>query len=168
MGRLMIRPTILGLLVSDHTYRFDIWLTEKVYTVLDPRIGYEGLLADCGDDASMRRSLDHSREALRDHYRTHYAPSQSTNSDVDPMPSVPSGSPQKVDFTARYKKRTRAFIDEIEEFFKLPSETFDNCDPIQWWAGRRAQFPNLSRLARDILAIPGVNTIQTAVCAISC
>jgi hypothetical protein len=60
MGRLMIRPTILGLLVSDHTYHFDIWLTEKVYTVLDPRIGYEGLLADCGDDASMRRSLNHS------------------------------------------------------------------------------------------------------------
>jgi hypothetical protein len=29
-------------------------------------------------------------------------------------------------------------------------------DPIQWWAGRRAQFPNLSRLARDILSIPGV------------
>jgi hypothetical protein len=64
MGRLMIRPTILGLLVSNHTYRFDIWLTEKVYTVLDPCIGYEGLLADCGDNASMRRSLNHSREAL--------------------------------------------------------------------------------------------------------
>lgn len=28
-------------------------------------------------------------------------------------------------------------------------------DPIHWWAGRRAQFPNLSRLARDILSIPG-------------
>ena len=26
---------------------------------------------------------------------------------------------------------------------------------IRWWAGRRAQFPNLSSLARDILSIPG-------------
>jgi hypothetical protein len=36
-------------------------------------------------------------------------------------------------------------IDELEEFFKLLPEDFDNCDPIQWWAGRRTQFPNLSR-----------------------
>ena len=29
-------------------------------------------------------------------------------------------------------------------------------DPIQWWAGCRAQFPNLSCLAQHILSIPGV------------
>jgi len=30
------------------------------------------------------------------------------------------------------------------------------CDPLQWWAGRRSQFPNLSRFARDILSMPGM------------
>ena len=64
-------------------------------------------------------------------------------------------SPQKVNFTARYKQRARLDIDELEEFFKLPPEDFDNCDPVQWWAGRRTQFPNLSRFARDVLSIPG-------------
>jgi hypothetical protein len=64
-------------------------------------------------------------------------------------------SPSKVNFTARYKKRTNVATDEFEEYLKLPQEDFELCDPIQWWAGRRAQFPNLSRLARDILSIPG-------------
>jgi hypothetical protein len=44
---------------------------------------------------------------------------------------------------------------ELEVFYRLPQEDFDMCDPIRWWAGRRLQFPNLSHLARDILAIPG-------------
>ena len=72
---------------------------------------------------------------------------------------------------ARYKKRACPFLDEIEEFFKLPQESFEKCDPIQWWAGRRAQFPNLSRLARDILSIPGTNLTcgsSLITCALSC
>ena len=64
--------------------------------------------------------------------------------------SISTCSPQKVDFTSRYNKHIRLNIDEIEEFFKLPPEGFA-VDPIQWWAGRRAQFPNLSCLARDVL-----------------
>jgi hypothetical protein len=68
--------------------------------------------------------------------------------------SISTHSPQKVDFTSRYNKRIRLNIDEIEEFFKLPPEGFA-VDPIRWWVGRRAQFPNLSSLARDILSIPG-------------
>jgi hypothetical protein len=69
--------------------------------------------------------------------------------------SISTHSPQKVDFTSRYNKRICLNIDEIEEFFKLPPEGFA-VDPIRWWAGRHAQFPNLSRLAQDILFIPGV------------
>jgi hypothetical protein len=46
-------------------------------------------------------------------------------------------------------------VDEIDDFFKLPSESFA-VDPIQWRAWCRAQFPNLSCLVQDILSIPGV------------
>ena len=66
-----------------------------------------------------------------------------------------SGSPQKVDFTSRYRNLPQAFTDEVQEYFKLPRENFDTCDPLRWWAGRCSQFPNLSRFARDILSIPG-------------
>jgi hypothetical protein len=66
-----------------------------------------------------------------------------------------NGSPQKVDFTSCYRNLPQAFTDEVQEYFKLPHENFDTCDPLQWWAGQRSQFPNLSRFARDILSIPG-------------
>jgi hypothetical protein len=123
--------------------------------VLDPRISYEGLLSDCDNDRSAISLLNLFRDRLHSHYHSEYATSSSSMSaSTQTAPPIPSGSPQKVDFTARYKK-ARVFIDELEEYFKLPQENFDTCDPIQWWAGRRAQFPNLSRLARDILSIPG-------------
>ena len=66
-----------------------------------------------------------------------------------------SGSPQKVDFTSRYRNLPQAFTDEVQEYFKLPRENFDTCDPLRWWAGRCSQFPNLSHFARDFLSIPG-------------
>ena len=47
-------------------------------------------------------------------------------------------------------------MNELEEFFSLPQEDFETCDPLQWWARRRSQFPNLSHFARDILSIPGM------------
>ena len=70
------------------------------------------------------------------------------------------GSPKKVNFTARYQKKDRGEVDELEEYYKLPREDFDSCDPLQWWLGHRAQFPNLYRLVCDIFSIPG--TRQTS------
>jgi hypothetical protein len=39
--------------------------------------------------------------------------------------------------------------------FNLPHEDFASCDPVKWWTVRQAQFPNLWRLARDLMSIPG-------------
>jgi hypothetical protein len=104
----------------------------------------------------LRTHLEESKAKLEAHYRAHYAKPISTPVSAQSSTSSMSvHSPQKVDFTSRYNKRMRLNIDEIGEFFKLLPESFA-VDPIQWWAGRRAQFPNLSRLARDILSIPGV------------
>jgi hypothetical protein len=47
-------------------------------------------------------------------------------------------------------------VNELEEFFKLSREDFDTCKPLQWWLGRRAQFPNLYCLACDVFGIPGM------------
>ena len=46
-------------------------------------------------------------------------------------------------------------VDEVDEYFKLPQEDFESCKPLQWWLGRRSQFPNLYRLVCDIFSIPG-------------
>jgi hypothetical protein len=126
--------------------------------VLDPRISYEGLWADSEGDPSAQEHIKRCREDLREHYLSDYAKKLTAPPlRAQPTPTtLKNGSPQKVDFLSRYNKPARANTDELEEYFKLPQENFITCDPVQWWFGRRAQFPNLSRLARDILGIPGM------------
>jgi hypothetical protein len=112
----------------------------------------------------MQSHLDNAKDQLRQYYQDNYL---AKSASVAPQPAVVetfSGSPQKVNFTARYKKRPNTLKDEIDEYYRLPLEDFDTCDPIQWWAGRHSQFPNLSCLARDILAIPGKLIWFTIVC----
>ena len=74
------------------------------------------------------------------------------------MPSISSssGSPQK-NFTARFQRKCTS-PDELLEFWSLPQEDFETIDSLQWWLGRRAQFPRLYCLAqaRDIFSIPGM------------
>lgn len=124
--------------------------------VLDPRISYQGLLDDCEGDTLLRSQLEDSKAKLEHLYRAEYAkPISAPVTAHSSTSSLTTRSPQKVDFTSRYNKRMRLNIDEIDEYFKLQQESFA-VDPIQWWAGRRAQFPCLSCLARDILSIPGM------------
>jgi hypothetical protein len=115
---------------------------------------YQGLLNDCKDDNLLCTHLEESKAKLKAHYRAHYAKPISTPvSTQSSTSSMSVHSPQKVDFTSRYNKRMHLNIDKIGEFFKLLLESFA-VDPIQWWVGCHAQFPNLSHLARDILSIP--------------
>ena len=43
---------------------------------------------------------------------------------------------------------------EIDQYLSLPVESC-NIDPLQWWKSHLPQFPKLSCLAKEILAIPG-------------
>ncbi|OAX32458.1 hypothetical protein K503DRAFT_805214 [Rhizopogon vinicolor AM-OR11-026] len=40
-----------------------------------------------------------------------------------------AGPPQKANFTAWYKKRPMNLKDELEEYYRLPLEDFDTCNP---------------------------------------
>jgi hypothetical protein len=123
--------------------------------VLDPRISYSGLLADCGDNLEARAHLESSKEKLHAHFRAKYEKPLPASTAPVTSRSATNGSPQKVDFTSPYRNLPQAFTDEVQEYVKLPRENFHTCDPLKWWAGSRSQFPNLSRFAWDILAIPG-------------
>ena len=129
-------------------------------TVLDPRISYEGMKIDYANDPMLAEHLKQSKSNLFNYFHENYAHAVvSTPSSVNsPSPSVQTepivGSPQK-SFTARYRRKEKPSVNELEEYFKLPAEDFDACNPIHWWMGRRAQFPNLFCLACDILCIPG-------------
>jgi hypothetical protein len=126
--------------------------------VLDPRISYEGLKTDYGDDLTLSSHLEDSKTKLSNYFNEHYAILHGPT--LSPPPSTPvhaspiDGSPRK-SFTARYRRKEKQLTNELEDYFKLPAEDFDTCHPIQWWVGRRSQFPRLFQLARDILCIPG-------------
>ena len=127
-------------------------------SVLDPRISYQGLLADCAGDPLLVSQLEFVKGQLSQRYQEQYM--QDIPALVPSRPAVmststSSASPQKVNFTARYKQRPRPVADELWDYFKLPQEDFDACNPLAWWAGRQSQFPNLSRFARDLLSMPG-------------
>jgi hypothetical protein len=134
--------------------------------VLDPRISYEALKDEFRDDQTLSKQLEASRLALHSHFNAKYSsqtPSSLTHLSATPSSSMlsvtsgsnsNSGSPTK-NYTARFQRK-RTAIDELSEFWSLPQEDFQSCDPVRWWYGRRAQFPKLYYLARDILSIPGI------------
>lgn len=49
--------------------------------------------------------------------------------------------------------RAGELSDELARYLSTDVEAVD--DPIQWWTDRRAQYPNLSRMAIDFLTLPG-------------
>jgi hypothetical protein len=112
---------------------------------------------DCDDDWDARAHLETCKERLHTHFRAKYDKPLPAPTAPGPVASTSTAnrSPQRVDFTSRYRNLPQAFTDEVQEYFKLPRANFDTCDPLQWWAGRCLQFPNLSRFARDVLSIPG-------------
>jgi hypothetical protein len=44
--------------------------------------------------------------------------------------------------------------DELDSYFDAPWIGLD-ADPVQWWYARKAEYPRLYQLARDIMSIPG-------------
>ncbi|EXK25883.1 hypothetical protein FOMG_17497 [Fusarium oxysporum f. sp. melonis 26406] len=74
-------------------------------------------------------------------------------------PSVPRKTSEASVFRQWVKSRTAkttATGSELERYLRLePQETED---PIEWWMARQGQFPMVSQLALDILAIPAMAT----------
>ena len=121
---------------------------------------YKGLKEDFTNEPELLTHLEASKKKLQQFYQKQYSrrpqpPNASTSNNLPSTTTTVSGSPQKVNFTSRYQKRDRIAVNELEEYFKLPCQDFETCEPLQWWRGRRSQFPNLYRLICDIFSIPG-------------
>lgn len=147
--------------------------------MLDPRISKSGLLCDAEDDndEEYKKQILESCESLQTYYKKNYvdilshssgatsiqpqATSREPETVIDPI----TRSPHKHDYMARYarKNRTRYYPlpnSELADYFVTtpipewePGTTFD---PLRWWKQQSQRFPHLSRLARDILSIPGM------------
>lgn len=137
--------------------------------VLDPRISYDALKEEFNNDSTMLNQLEDSKAKLRAHFNAKYMSSLTSSGSLSSTPSSSmlsvtsdsthttsqtNSSPQK-NYTAKFQRK-RAAVDELSEFWNLKQEDFEKCNPVQWWYGRRAQFPNLYHLVRDLFSIPGM------------
>ncbi|KAH9011213.1 hypothetical protein EDB83DRAFT_2530379 [Lactarius deliciosus] len=140
----LVSPSIkLGLMdvhckLSDYYYQFD---ASPFYTwamLLDPQISYKGLKKDYADNLTLSDHLEWSKANLYDYFNQHYMVTNMPVSLSAPSASALltaqsiEGSPQK-SFTARYCRKEKGSTNELKEYFKLPAEDFNTCDPILWW-----------------------------------
>jgi len=137
-------------------------------SVLDPRIGYAGLVADCEGEATSLQELEQVKDNLEQYFCSHYCtpPSRPSTPPLSSSPTAPLSafdSPEKVNFTAHYETLPMESVDEWEEFLTLKCESFTTCDPIRCWGGRSSRFPKLSTLAHGILSIPGMSLLDYAI-----
>ncbi|CAK5270384.1 unnamed protein product [Mycena citricolor] len=148
--------------LSEYFSKFDVSPYYMWAALLDPHISYQSLCEDYADDISLTLDLETAKTKLHAHYNEHYATAakDSTPGSMEPDPLVAGSSKQpKRKLTDRYNRKPRDLTgtDELTEYFKLdPAKNdFDTCDPIAWWVKHRDDFPKLSKLALDILSIPG-------------
>lgn len=120
--------------------------------VLDPRISLKGLQEDAEDEDDALEHITDSRLALERYFQRHYAA---------PFVAPPSVIPSTVgsEYMARYRKKARSSgpRDELSEYFEIDTALAHQSghDALQWWRLHEPQFPQLSKLARDIFSIPG-------------
>ena len=116
---------------------------------------------DYESDPELLEYLEGSKLRLHTYFLQNYA-GANLDSSCNQSPNLSQTSdagkrvPVKLSFMSRYQKKDRLVVNELEEYFKLACEDFDTCNPLEWWRGRRSQYPNLYRLVCDIFSIPGM------------
>ena len=55
-----------------------------------------------------------------------------------------------------FKRRNIEYVDEYQVYLSLPLVD-ENADILEWWKTNQHQFPNLSRMALNYLAIPATS-----------
>ena len=101
--------------------------------VLDPRMSYSVLKDKFENDLDLSSHLEISKDDLHKHYKENYAPSTPLSQPSQPSIPVTSASLQK-NFIARLNHMVWISTDELLEFWSLPQEDFERCDPLlHWW-----------------------------------
>ncbi|KIJ54883.1 hypothetical protein M422DRAFT_240971 [Sphaerobolus stellatus SS14] len=68
---------------------------------------------------------------------------------------LPEIRKQKIELEQYYEANFAEKIrNELQVYFQLLLKEFNSTNPMKWWGARKAQFPTLNRLTRNILSIP--------------
>ena len=118
-----------------------------IATVLDPRFNI--LFYDQAGKEDQE-SVEAIKEVVKGVYTTFYQPKDDV-SDPNPLP--------KTMFSHLYPKRKKVSIDEFQSYISEPAlGEVSASDMLLWWKNNSTRYPNLSRMARYYLSIPGTST----------
>ena len=62
--------------------------------------------------------------------------------------------PKQKKLKKMFPKRNKKSVDELQKYLSLEQEDID-VDPILFWRQNKSKFPNLARVALNVLSIPG-------------
>ena len=103
----------------------------------------------------MLEGLETSKRLLEERFLSGYAPRRQESQSG---PSVVHGTSLEAYTDDMFLGRYRNHIavpanNELMQY--LQRKPAGSCNPVEWWAGHQDSYPNLSRMARDILSMPG-------------
>ncbi|CAG8802004.1 36919_t:CDS:2, partial [Racocetra persica] len=139
--------TTLGisiLLIDDIVDTVSSCIQDPTTAILDPRIKLELIPADMNTEINQA--------LFNNIFKAEYSTLTLNNS--------PNNSEAAVNLTyteqiAQKKRKTNILTNRTDEFSQYLSEAIlpMDVDPLNWWKLNYARFPNLSRMAKDYLAI---------------
>jgi hypothetical protein len=116
---------------------------------LDPRLKLDFYKEDKNSSAENPEEIG---SYVKSFYDRDYAPNGGSIS--------PDASPQRTNLLDEfYKNDSTSDKSEIEVYFSEPvTKNHSKFKVLDYWKNNSARFPNLSRMARDYLAVPGTST----------
>jgi hypothetical protein len=121
-----------------------------IATVLDPRLKLDFYKADKNP---MAEDPEEIRAYVKSFYDKDYAPHDIT------LSQNPSPTKKPTLLSGFYKTSTTSDESEIDVYLSEPViANHSNFKILDYWKINSARFPNLSRMARDYLAVPGTST----------
>jgi hypothetical protein len=99
-------------------------------------------------------------EFWRDMYTPKTMPITSPSSSQESTPTSKKGPINTYIEHLKQKRKARQHLDELVHYLSTPSiNQNENHDPCKWWLkeAQQLQYPNLSKMALDILSIPAMS-----------
>jgi hypothetical protein len=71
--------------------------------------------------------------------------------------NISSTSKEKSVMSHIFKRRYVGNVDEFKTYIASPTVSGETLDPLEWWRINETQYPQLSKMARNYLAIPATS-----------
>ena len=144
--------------MAEYCNKTDETLVYMAATVLNPLRKWIFFEAHWASSVELYEHLTAGKLSLREYWTTNYAPRS-----MDTTPTVPPLRCGDDDFEAFLASSvtTRSSRDELEIYLAedcldLQDTALKQFKPLSWWnePNQLARFPNLAKMARDLLSIP--------------